>query len=193
MTSEASTTTWETLVEQYRERAARDDARIEELRQSTEHWHDTAQMLKRQRDMAEQERDAWKVRAMESEKQRDQAEKERDALRKECNEALEMLSFTGETSLWQAAAAANQEVGYFRAERDALRKDAARLDWLADTVAIEAFGTDDVEAHAGCVGMDVYEHASIVAEERGNDDDFSASDMREGFRRMIDAAIEATP
>jgi hypothetical protein len=40
--------------------------------------------------------------------------------------------------------------------------------------------------------MDVYEHASIVAEERGNDDDFSASDMREGFRRMIDAAMEAT-
>jgi hypothetical protein len=60
MTSEASTTTWETLVEQYRERAARDDARIEELRQRTEHWHDTADMLKRQRDMAEQERDAWK-------------------------------------------------------------------------------------------------------------------------------------
>jgi hypothetical protein len=58
MTSEASTTTWETLVEQYRERAARDDVRIEELRQSTEHWHDTADMLKRQRDMAEQERDA---------------------------------------------------------------------------------------------------------------------------------------
>jgi hypothetical protein len=78
-------------------------------------------------------------------------------------------------------------------ERDALRKDAARLDWLADTVAIEAFGTDDVESHAGCNGMDVYEHASIVAEERGNDDDYSASDMREGFRRMIDAAMEATP
>jgi hypothetical protein len=58
MTSVASTTTWETLVEQYRERAARDDARIEELRQSTEHWHYTADMLKRQRDMAEQERDA---------------------------------------------------------------------------------------------------------------------------------------
>jgi hypothetical protein len=58
MTSEASTTTWETLVEQYRERAARDYARIEELRQRTEHWHDTADMLKRQRDQAEKERDA---------------------------------------------------------------------------------------------------------------------------------------
>jgi hypothetical protein len=58
MTSEANTTTWETLVEQYRERAARDDARIEELMQRANHWHDTADMLKRQRDMAEQERDA---------------------------------------------------------------------------------------------------------------------------------------
>jgi hypothetical protein len=80
MTSEASNTTWETLVEQYRERAARDDARIEELRQRTEHWHDTADMLKRQRDMAEQERDAWKVRAMEAEQQRQALRAERDAL-----------------------------------------------------------------------------------------------------------------
>jgi hypothetical protein len=80
MTSEASTTTWETLVEQYRERAARDDARIEELRQRTEHWHDTADMLKRQRDMAEQERDYWKIRAMGSEQQRQTLQAERDAL-----------------------------------------------------------------------------------------------------------------
>lgn len=65
--------------------------------------------------------DHWIAVADTLKQQRDQAEKERDALRKECNEALEMLSFTGETSLWQAAAAANQEVGYFRAERDALR------------------------------------------------------------------------
>ena len=50
MIDEASSTiTWETLVQQYREAAARDDARIDELRQSTEHWHDTAQMLMRQR------------------------------------------------------------------------------------------------------------------------------------------------
>ena len=41
-------------------RADHDDARIEELKQSVYHWHDTAQMLKRQRDMAEQERDEWK-------------------------------------------------------------------------------------------------------------------------------------
>jgi chromosome segregation ATPase len=80
MTSEASTTTWETLVEQYRERAARDDARIEELRQRTEHWHDTAQILKRQRGMAEEERDEWKIRAMASEQQRQALQAERDAL-----------------------------------------------------------------------------------------------------------------
>jgi hypothetical protein len=77
-----STTTWETIVEQYKERAVRDGARIDELRQSTEHWHDTAQMLKRQRDMAEQERDEWKIRAMASEQQRQALRAESEALRK---------------------------------------------------------------------------------------------------------------
>jgi hypothetical protein len=80
-----------------------------------------------------------------------------------------------------------------RAERDALRKDAARLDWMADAVVVEAFGIDDVDAAAGFVGMDIYEHASIVADERGNDDDPTVSDKREGFRRMIDAVMEDTP
>ena len=65
-----SETTWEAIVEQYKERAVRDGARIDELRQSTEHWHDTAQMLKRQRDMAEEERDEWKLRAMKAEQER---------------------------------------------------------------------------------------------------------------------------
>ena len=77
------------------------------------------------------------------------------------------------------------------AKSDALRTDAARLDWLADTAAIEAFGIDDVDAVAGCVGMSIFEHASIVADERGNDDDLMVGDQREGFRRMIDAARKA--
>lgn len=55
MTDEASTTTWETLVEQYREQAKRDDARINELGQSIEDWQNIADMYKRQRDMAEQD------------------------------------------------------------------------------------------------------------------------------------------
>jgi hypothetical protein len=84
MTSEANTTTWETLVQQYRERAARDDARIGELMQRANHWHNTADMLKRQRDMAEQERDDWKIRAMASEQQRQALQAERDALRAAC-------------------------------------------------------------------------------------------------------------
>jgi len=58
MTSGTNTTTWETLLEQYRERAARDQARIEELMQRANHWHDTADMLKRQRNQAEAERNA---------------------------------------------------------------------------------------------------------------------------------------
>ena len=157
----SSTTTWETIVEQYRERAVRDDERIDELRQSTEHWADTAEMLMRQRDMAEEERDSWKIRAMQSEQQRqslrdlltiaegqrDQAKADAehwkgewavvmgqlggaragvDELLKDRDEAIAALAFTGETSLWQAASAANQEVGHLKAERDALRKYAAR-------------------------------------------------------------------
>jgi len=58
------------IVQQYRERAWGDYARIAELRQSTDHWHDTAQMLKRQRDIAEEERDGWKIRAMKAEQGR---------------------------------------------------------------------------------------------------------------------------
>lgn len=86
-----------------------------------------------------------------------------------------------------------EELSHMTAERDALRKDAARLDWLADTVAIEGFGIDDVDAAAGSIGMDIYEHASIVADERGNDDDPTVSDQREGLRRMIDAAMGVQP
>lgn len=73
----------------------------------------------------------------------------------------------------------------------AANQDADRLDWMADIIAIEAFGIDDVDAFGGCVGMDIYEHASQVADERGNDDDPTVGDQREGFRRMIDAARTA--
>ena len=65
-----SETTWETLVQQYRERSKLDDAWIAELAQRANHWHDTALMLKRQRDTAEEERDGWKIRAMKAEQQR---------------------------------------------------------------------------------------------------------------------------
>ena len=113
---------WETLVEQYRERAARDDARIDELRQSTEHWHDTAQMLMRQRNMAEEERDSWKIRAMQSEQQR---------------QALRDLLVIAEGQRDQAKADAEHwkgewavvmgQLGGARDECDALRQDAALL------------------------------------------------------------------
>ena len=83
MTDEASTTTWETVVEQYRERAKRDDARIDELTQRANHWHDVADMMKRQRDMAEEERDSWKIRAMKAEQERQALRDECDALRKD--------------------------------------------------------------------------------------------------------------
>ena len=109
-------------------------------------------------------------------------------------------ALTDVTQRAEAAEAKSRDVAYWHeawkaseAERDALRKDAERLDWLADTVAIEGFGIDDVDAAAGSIGMDIYEHASIVADERGNDDDPTVSDQREGFRRMIDAALAVQP
>jgi hypothetical protein len=96
MTDEASTTTWETLVEQYRDRAARDDARIDELRQSTKHWHDTAEMLMRQRNIAEEERDGWKIRAMQSEQQRQSLRKDRDQAAAVVETAKVMADFIGQ-------------------------------------------------------------------------------------------------
>lgn len=132
-----SETTWQSIVEQYKERAVRDGARIDELRQSTEHWHDTAQMLKRQRDTAEEERDGWKLRAMQAEQQRQIIRKNMDdlivsvdvamahreaALRAECEAAKQSA----------AAAAAEFDAAVQRgelaeAECEALRKDAALL------------------------------------------------------------------
>ncbi len=127
---------------------------------------------------AEQERDEWKIRAMASEQQRQALRAERDALRKECNEALEMLSFTGETSLWQAAAAANQEVGYFRAERDALRKDAARLYWLESR---KSYSISDLGGMA-CAHLWVTD---------GEDVRVTKTVTKPTIRAAIDAAMEA--
>lgn len=82
------------------------------------------------------------------------------------------------------------EIHALRAERDALRLDAARLDWMAKNPPFDAFGIDDVGADNGCVGMDIYEHAWKVADENGREEAI-ASDYCEGFRRMIDAARTA--
>ena len=188
MSDEASsTTTWETIVQNYKTRAVRDGARIDELRQSTEHWHDTAQMLKRQRDTAEEEREGWKERALKSEQQRqalraevielrdvqdsqklraETAEQFRQALRAVCEsfraecEALhttntnlrdQLVIAEGQRDQAKAAEAKRYETvagaehrrklltaletrcAAAEAERDALRKDAERLDYL-DTV-----------------------------------------------------------
>jgi hypothetical protein len=51
-----------------------------DLQFALDHWIAVADMLKRQRNMAEQERDYWKIRAMGSEQQRQALRAERDAL-----------------------------------------------------------------------------------------------------------------
>lgn len=76
---------------------------VDKLKQSDSHWHDTAQMLKRQRDMAEEERDGWKERAM-------KAEQERQVARAECEH-------------WKLEwALAMGQLGGARAEVEAVRK-----------------------------------------------------------------------
>ena len=96
-----SETTWESIIQNYKTRAVRDGSRIDELRQSTEHWYDTAQMLKRQRDTAEEDREGWKERAMKAEQQRQALRVECDALRKDAarlREAIDIfISFQGST------------------------------------------------------------------------------------------------
>jgi hypothetical protein len=62
--------------------------------------------------------------------------------------------------------------------------DVARLDWLADSQEIEGFANDS---------KDLYEYAAIVADERGNSGDLTDTDLRKGFRRMIDAAMAVQP
>ena len=141
--NEASTTTWETLVEQYRERAARDDARIEELMQRANHWHDVADMMKRQRDNAEENRDGWKIRAMKAEQERQtlrvelakfstfydaeramQSEQQLQSLR-DLLTIADCSAFEG-SGLLHCRHDAPCTVCSLRAERDALRKYAAR-------------------------------------------------------------------
>ncbi len=114
-----SETTWESIVQNYQTRAVRDGARIDELRQSTEHWHDTAQMLKRQRNVAEEERDSWKLRAM-------KAEQERQAAKADAEH------WKGEWAVVMG------QLGGARAECEALRKDAERLDWMESQQVLRA-------------------------------------------------------
>jgi hypothetical protein len=66
---------------------------------------------------------------------------------------------------------------------EALRKDAARLDYLADQPVFEGFADSQ---------LDVFELESIVAEQNGRSEPTQA-DRREAFRRMIDAALAVQP
>lgn len=62
-----------------------------------------------------------------------------------------------------------------------MRTDKERLDFLADDPIPEGFAN---------LEMDVYEYAIQVANEAGGDEP-TKEDQREGFRRMIDAAMDA--
>jgi hypothetical protein len=97
------------------------------------------------------------------------------------------------SKLARSKAKTRRYFGMLKWQLQSLRRDHARLDWLSDSAQIEAIGIDDVDEAGGCVGMDMYEHASIVARERGNEDDLTDSDLRKGFRRMIDAAMAVQP
>lgn len=111
-------------------------------------------------------------------KRAEAAEAQRDALR------TKLTRFKGKTRRLYAM---------LKGQLQGLRRDHARLDWLSDSAQLEGIGIDDLDEVGGCVGMDMYEHASIVAAERGNEGDLTDSDLRKGFRRMIDAAMAVQP
>lgn len=101
------------------------------------------------------------------------------------------------TALYQIIEEKNAKIkrlySMLRGDVHRIRMDSARMDWLADNPPFEAFGIDDVDQFSGCANMDIYEFAAMVADERGNDGDPTVSDQREGFRRMIDAAMGVQP
>lgn len=127
MTDEASSTiTWETIAKAYKERAKRDYERIDELMQRANHWRDTADMLKRQRNVAEEDREGWKARAMQSEQQRQSlrdllviAEGQRDQAK------IDAEHWKGEWAVVMG------QLGGARAECEALRKSCELfVEWL---------------------------------------------------------------
>ena len=123
MSDETSGIIWWRIEKQYQERVERDEALIYELRQSTKHWRDTAWMLKRQRNTAEEQRDGWKERALKSEQQR-QSLAERDLLiiaeGQRDQAKIDAEHWKGEWAVVMG------QLGGARAEVEALRKDAAR-------------------------------------------------------------------
>ena len=72
-----------------------------------------------------------------------------DTLTRERDEAMVMLGWTKELSLWQAAAAANQKVGHLRAEIDALQTQLAAARVLLKSVpsALNAAFSAGAEEH----------------------------------------------
>lgn len=86
-------------------------------------------------------------------------------------------------SLNERLTAATKRAEAAEAECEALRKDAARLDYLADQPVFEGFADSQ---------LDVYELESIVAEQNGRVDP-NASDRHEALRRVIDAALAVQP
>lgn len=62
-----------------------------------------------------------------------------------------------------------------------LRRDAERMNWMADNLVIEGFAS---------VHMDVYGYATEAADECGRDEPIQA-DVRSGIRRLLDAAMAA--
>lgn len=71
------------------------------------------------------------------------------------------------------------QVAELRAERDALAKDAGRLDWLWRDSRVEGFTN---------VAGDVYDYAQDEAIDNGRDEP-SEADYSAGFRKLIDAAM----
>lgn len=137
-----------------------------------EAWLDKVEFLAAERDAAETLVSAQNDVLVALRNERDWWEHRAEVAERENGEALAMLAFTGETSLWQAAAAT-------RAKLAEAEKDAARLDWMADDPPFDGLGDHDL-----------YECWHMVAHENGREE-ATQDDKRKAFRRLLDHARAA--
>ena len=100
-------------------------------------------------------------------------------LRDDLEKAAEEIAAAGHAGWGNVCREASDTIAALLKERDALLKDAERLDWLADNFVIEGFVA---------VSKDIYEFATDAAEKEGREEP-AQSDQRVGPRLLIDAAL----
>ena len=155
------------------------------MNKTVDHWIAVADVLKQQRDSAEKERDAMRkvIATMEEVAREAYAHWDNDADSKvgKC-----LVALSGATGLRKDldrardAALAVGELGGAKAESEALRKDAARLDWMESR---KSYSISNLGGMA-CAHLWVTD---------GEDVRVTMSVTKPTLREAIDAAMKATP